>query len=291
MSRPLPPLSTFLRCRRVRLLKDFGHDAPRFLGCLIEGKTMLDSPTASVQGAPQIRTARCFVSKTVHLFARAVPCLGLATLLACGGCSGGPEAKLEGTWVGDRIDNVSAEQLARATAWVKATTLEFAGDKLTVTIPTEPARKGTFKVAKVDGEKLVLSACIINDEGRAWGRSGVGAVMGSKQLKAVTVKGKQTVPVADPERVKQLRKEYMKKHVGAYDLFKDFAPMRDEQEPEFEDAPEFPEPLAFRVSIKSDPEKLLKGTYQATVTQRGPSGKNRSASLSNETRTRISCTG
>jgi hypothetical protein len=72
-------------------------------------------------------------------------------------CGGGPADKLEGKWVGERIDNVSAEQVARATAWVKATTLEFAGDKLTVTIPSESARKGTFKVAKVDGDKLVLS--------------------------------------------------------------------------------------------------------------------------------------
>jgi hypothetical protein len=59
--------------------------------------------------------------------------------------------------VGERIDNVSAEQLARATAWVKATTFEFAGDKVTVTIPTENARKGAFKVAKAEGDKLLLS--------------------------------------------------------------------------------------------------------------------------------------
>jgi hypothetical protein len=88
---------------------------------------------------------------------RAGPLLGFAALLATAGCGGGPADKLEGKWVGDRIDNVSAEQVAQATAWVKATTLEFAGDKLTVTIPTEQARKGTFKVAKVDGDKVVLS--------------------------------------------------------------------------------------------------------------------------------------
>jgi aldehyde:ferredoxin oxidoreductase len=83
--------------------------------------------------------------------------------------------------------------------------------------------KGT-EVASIGpaGEKLTLSAAIINDEGRAWGRSGVGAVMGSKQLKAVTVKGKQKVPVADPTRAQQLRKEYIKKHTGAYDLFNDY---------------------------------------------------------------------
>ncbi|HMI86971.1 MAG TPA: hypothetical protein VK550_22910 [Polyangiaceae bacterium] len=96
---------------------------------------------------------------------RAFPrrCCGVVLLsmvvspFAFAGCGGGPADKLEGKWVGERIDNVSAEQVARATAWVKATTLEFAGDKLTVTIPTETARKGTFKVAKVDGDKLVLS--------------------------------------------------------------------------------------------------------------------------------------
>jgi hypothetical protein len=82
--------------------------------------------------------------------------LAIAVVVSTG-CGAGPIDKLEGKWVGERIDNVSAEQVVRATAWVKATTLEFAGDKLTVTIPTEPARKGTFKVAKVDGDKVVLS--------------------------------------------------------------------------------------------------------------------------------------
>src|SRR5256885_10738527 len=81
----------------------------------------------------------------------------MLTLFFLAACGKSPEDKLEGKWVGDRIDNVSAEQVARATAWVKATTLEFAGDKMTVTIPSESARKGTFKVAKVDGDKLVLS--------------------------------------------------------------------------------------------------------------------------------------
>ncbi len=77
--------------------------------------------------------------------------------LAVAGCSRGPEDKLAGKWIGDRIDNVSADQVARATGWVKGTSMEFSGDKLTVTVPTEPARRGTFKVAKADGDKLVLS--------------------------------------------------------------------------------------------------------------------------------------
>lgn len=49
------------------------------------------------------------------------------------------------------------------------------------------------------GEKLVRFACIMNDLHRAAGRSGVGAVMGSKNLKAVVVRGTGGVRVADPK--------------------------------------------------------------------------------------------
>ena len=83
--------------------------------------------------------------------------LVLMTLFLLAGCGKGPEERLAGKWIGDRVDNVSADQVARATGWVKGTMFEFAGDKLTVTVPAEQPRKGTFKVARVDGEKLVLS--------------------------------------------------------------------------------------------------------------------------------------
>ncbi len=44
------------------------------------------------------------------------------------------------------------------------------------------------------GEKLVRFACVINDKHRAAGRTGVGAVMGSKNLKAIIVKGSKKLP-------------------------------------------------------------------------------------------------
>jgi aldehyde:ferredoxin oxidoreductase len=47
------------------------------------------------------------------------------------------------------------------------------------------------------GENLVRFACVVNDIGRTAGRSGVGAVMGSKNLKAVAVRGTKGVKVAD----------------------------------------------------------------------------------------------
>lgn len=64
------------------------------------------------------------------------------------------------------------------------------------------------------GEKGSLISCIINNKGRAAGRSGLGAVMGSKRLKAIAVRGTMRVPLADGERVRQLRRAYLRSLVG-----------------------------------------------------------------------------
>ena len=47
------------------------------------------------------------------------------------------------------------------------------------------------------GEKLVKFAAILNEKNRAAGRSGVGAVMGSKNLKAIAVRGNKAITLAD----------------------------------------------------------------------------------------------
>jgi aldehyde:ferredoxin oxidoreductase len=60
-------------------------------------------------------------------------------------------------------------------------------------------------------EKLSLIRGICNDKGRYAGRSGVGAVMGSKRLKAVAVRGKGQVPLADAETVRKLSRETTQK--------------------------------------------------------------------------------
>ena len=60
------------------------------------------------------------------------------------------------------------------------------------------------------GEKLSLIAAIMTDRGSAAGRSGLGAVMGSKKLKAVVAKGTMPVEVTDKEAVGRLRTEHVK---------------------------------------------------------------------------------
>ena len=56
------------------------------------------------------------------------------------------------------------------------------------------------------GERLVKVAAIMNDKHRAAARSGVGAVMGSKNLKAVVVRGTKKTPLAEPEAMRELCK-------------------------------------------------------------------------------------
>lgn len=57
------------------------------------------------------------------------------------------------------------------------------------------------------GENKVLYAAVMNDHGRAAARTGVGAVMGSKRLKAIAVRGRQRVPLADKETFNETAKQ------------------------------------------------------------------------------------
>ena len=63
-----------------------------------------------------------------------------------------------------------------------------------------------LRVAQIGpaGEKLVRYACVINDLHDAAGRTGLGAVMGSKNLKAIAVRGHNHPPFAHPETVSTL---------------------------------------------------------------------------------------
>ncbi|MBN1226511.1 MAG: aldehyde ferredoxin oxidoreductase family protein [Deltaproteobacteria bacterium] len=61
------------------------------------------------------------------------------------------------------------------------------------------------------GENLVKFSCIINEKTRAAGRTGVGAVMGSKNLKAIAVRGRKKVPIANEGKYKEFLKVAMDK--------------------------------------------------------------------------------
>jgi len=60
------------------------------------------------------------------------------------------------------------------------------------------------------GERQVRMACIMNMSNRAHGRTGMGAVMGSKNLKAIAVRGHGKVPVADQKAIARLARAITK---------------------------------------------------------------------------------
>jgi aldehyde:ferredoxin oxidoreductase len=72
------------------------------------------------------------------------------------------------------------------------------------------------------GEKLSPIACIVNER-RAAGRKGLGAVMGSKNLKAIAVRGTGEIAIADPEVFKEKRKVMLKAMKESPVLYPEFS--------------------------------------------------------------------
>jgi aldehyde:ferredoxin oxidoreductase len=59
------------------------------------------------------------------------------------------------------------------------------------------------------GENLVRYACVVTDKESVGGRCGIGAVLGSKRLKAIAVRGTRDVKIADPPRFKKVIDDYL----------------------------------------------------------------------------------
>ncbi|MCD6136625.1 aldehyde ferredoxin oxidoreductase, partial [Candidatus Bipolaricaulota bacterium] len=67
---------------------------------------------------------------------------------------------------------------------------------------------GRVAAIGIGGENLVQMACIMHDVSRSAGRPGLGAVAGSKMLKAIVVHGNQDKPIADEDRFLQERGDH-----------------------------------------------------------------------------------
>ena len=73
----------------------------------------------------------------------------------------------------------------------------------TAALKEDLGKKFNVSCIGIAGENLVRYAAIMNDEHRALGRCGLGAVMGSKNLKAIAVSGSQKIEIADKEAFKE----------------------------------------------------------------------------------------
>jgi aldehyde:ferredoxin oxidoreductase len=102
------------------------------------------------------------------------------------------------------IDNGKAELRDASRLWGKDTY------ETEETLKTELSKGVHVVCIGPSGEKLSLVSCIITTKGASAGRSGLGAVMGSKKLKAVAVRGEMNVAIADKEAADKLRREHIK---------------------------------------------------------------------------------
>ncbi len=101
------------------------------------------------------------------------------------------------------IDNGKAELRDASHLWGKDT---YETEDM---LQAEHGRQTYVSCIGQSAEKLSLISCIITKRGAAAGRSGLGAVMGSKKLKAVAVRGNQKVLIADIEAANKLRSEHI----------------------------------------------------------------------------------
>jgi aldehyde:ferredoxin oxidoreductase len=107
------------------------------------------------------------------------------------------------------IDDDSVQLLDAAQLWGKSPS------------ETEEAIKSELadyyvRVASIGlaGEKLSKIACIINEKTRAAGRTGLGAVLGSKNVKAIAVRGTHDITVAKPEEFMDMVKDFHERMKG-----------------------------------------------------------------------------
>jgi len=100
------------------------------------------------------------------------------------------------------IKNGDAEIYDASHLWGKADIYETQEK-----IKAEINKKVSIACIGSGGENLVNYSNIMNDEGRAAGRCGMGALMGSKNLKALVVSGNQKTKIANPERLKGMISE------------------------------------------------------------------------------------
>ena len=75
--------------------------------------------------------------------------VGLIAGFAALGCAHPAERALRGRWLGEAVENFDQDELAEATAWARGTMLEFRSSNITVSIPSEESRTGTYVLSSV----------------------------------------------------------------------------------------------------------------------------------------------
>src|SRR6185295_932580 len=88
----------------------------------------------------------------VRRFAGALVLFGLAA----GGCRNPVQKQLDGRWLGEGVENFDDGVVPAVTGWAKGAAFEFSGTRMTVSVPTEEPRSGTYRIVKVRGSDVTI---------------------------------------------------------------------------------------------------------------------------------------
>lgn len=95
--------------------------------------------------------------KKLMRYRTAAPVSLLIVLPLLVGCETSAKDRLQGRWVGERVENFAPSQVARATGWARGASFEFRGNRVTVSIPAERPRQGTYQITHAAAEEMKLS--------------------------------------------------------------------------------------------------------------------------------------
>jgi len=73
------------------------------------------------------------------------------------GCSHPAERALEGRWRGTAVENFDDAEMAAATGWARGTELSFRGRRVTIAVPAEEPRTGSYSLQGIEDRKVTLS--------------------------------------------------------------------------------------------------------------------------------------
>ena len=134
-------------------------------------------------------------------------------------CGGSVAPKIKGCGVDAMIITGKSEQLTYLVINEEGVTFNSAEaikgketvESETYILENAPKKAGAIVIGPA-GENLVRFACVKSDRSRSLGRGGMGAVMGSKNLKGIAFAGNKKADMAEPELLKTLIKSLSDKH-------------------------------------------------------------------------------
>jgi hypothetical protein len=81
----------------------------------------------------------------------------MLVLTLVSGCAHPAERALQGVWLGQSVENFDEGEIPAATGWARGTQFEFKGTRLTVTVPAEEPRTGTYRLSAIQDRHVTLT--------------------------------------------------------------------------------------------------------------------------------------